>query len=336
MSTLARTEHVESVAAPAAKRRLREPAGVLVLILAFACGVYAWCCPLATIGAIGHFALWCGGIRSHFAQVGPYRVHYYEGGEGPPLIFIHGLGAESTNWVLAMLSFRRQYHVYAIDLLGHGQSEQPDIDYSVTRQSEMVRQFLADREALPADVVGISMGGWITLKLAIDHPDAVKRIVVADAAGLDFQTGLTVKNFLPANHEEFKTFMAMLTPRLHDAPYPLLRDFLRQVSQRAWITRRIFASFLTYQDVLDGKLQQIKAPALVIWGKEENLLPMSLGWEMQQQIPNASMVVCTDSGHLAIYECWNQVRPFIADFLATPRPTASYVKEVSIGAGVGR
>ena len=96
---------------------------------------------------------------------------------------------------------------------------------------------------------------------------------------------------------------------MHDAPYPVRRDFLNQVAERAWITRRIFDSFLTYQDVLDGKLQAIKAPVLVIWGKEEKLIPMSVGEEMKQQIPNASLLVCNDSGHLAIYECWNQLKP---------------------------
>jgi pimeloyl-ACP methyl ester carboxylesterase len=329
------TEQVEvAVAARDAitQRSRWKPLGIVFLVALVVLGVYAWLHPLAVVRSVGRFALWCGGIHSEYSKVGPYRIHYYEGGEGPPLIFIHGLGAESINWVPAMLTFRRQFHVYAIDLLGHGQSEKPDIAYSIAQQTEMVRQFLADRGAKPADVVGISMGGWVTLRLAIDHPDAVNRIIVADAAGLKFQTSITVNSFLPANHEEFKTFMAMLTPRLHDAPYPLRRDFLGRVSRNAWITRRIFDSFLTYKDVLDGQLQQVKAPALVIWGKEENLLPMSLGWQMQQQIPSASMLVCTDSGHLAIYECWNQVRPFIADFLSAKQPVAPYVSYVAIDA----
>ena len=284
------------------------------------------------IRTAGHFALWCGGIHDHYAQVGSYRVHYYEGGEGPPLLFVHGLGAESLNWVPAMLSFRHQYHVYALDLLGHGESERPDIAYSVTQQVEMVHDFLVQQKALPADVVGISMGGWITLKLTLDHPDAVKRIVVADAAGLKFQTDLTVNSFLPANHEQFKAFMSMLTPRIHDAPYPVRRDFINHVARNAWITRRIFTSFLAYQDVLDGRLQQISTPTLVIWGGQESMIPMSVGEEVHQQIPNSSLLVCNDSGHLAIYECWDQVKPGIAEFLNSPQPPAPYVRTVAIDA----
>ncbi len=319
------------VSAPPRKARWKR-IGLVLLLLAIGFAVYATVRPLSVLRAVGHLTLWTAGIHSHYTEVGPYRVHYYEGGDGPPLVFVHGLGAESLNWVPAMLTFRKQYHVYAIDLLGHGETQKPDIAYSIEQQSEMLHQFLVDRKAVPADVVGVSMGGWVTLKLALEHPDAVNRVVIADAAGLKFQTSLTAKSFLPATHEEFRAFMTMLTPRVQDAPYPLRRDFLNQVAEHAWIIHRIFDSFLTYQDVLDGKLQDIKAPVLIVWGKEEKLIPLSVGEKMQQQIPNSSLVLCADSGHLAIYECWNQLTPDVAKFLSSPNPPTPYVGEVAIGA----
>jgi pimeloyl-ACP methyl ester carboxylesterase len=302
---------------------------VLVLVIAFA--GFAWLRPLTLVRTAGRLALWRGGIHGHYAQVGPYRVHYYEGGDGPPLVFVHGLGAESLNWVPAMLDLRGQFHVYAIDLLGHGDTQKPDIAYSIEQQSEMLRQFLATQNIKSADLVGVSMGGWVVLKLAIDHPEVVNRLVVADAAGLRFPTSITVKNFLPATPVEFAAFMAMLTPRHYYVPLSVQRDFLRQVAEHAWITRRIFDSFLTYQDVLDGKLQEIKAPVLVIWGKEEKLIPLSVGEQMRQQLPNSSLVVCSDSGHLAVYECWDKLEPNVAAFLSSPSPAAPYVREVSTG-----
>lgn len=307
--------------------------GLIALLLFLAFGVVVWRCPLALIRTAGRVTLWTHGIHGHYTQVGGYRVHYYEGGDGPPLVFVHGLGAESLNWVTAMLDMRHQYHVYAIDLLGHGDTDKPDIAYSIEQQSEMLRQFLAIQNIKSADVVGVSMGGWVALKLAIDHPDVVNRLVAADAAGLKFQTNLTVKNFLPATAEEFNTFMTMLTPRQYPAPYPLRQAFLNRVAEHAWITRRIFDSFMTYQDVLDGKLQTVKSPVLVIWGKQENMIPLSVGEEMKQQLPNASLVVCADSGHLAVFECWNELEPEVAAFLSSPQPPAPYVREVASGAG---
>src|SRR5450755_2425843 len=152
--------------------------GLVVLLLVLAFAVFGMLRPLTLARAAGNFALWRGGIHSHYTQVCGYRVHYYVGGEGPPLVFVHGLGAESLNWVQAMLDMRRQYHVYAIDLLGHGDSQRPDIAYSIEQQSEMLRQFLATQNIQSADLVGVSMGGWVSLKLASDHPEVVNRLVI--------------------------------------------------------------------------------------------------------------------------------------------------------------
>jgi pimeloyl-ACP methyl ester carboxylesterase len=305
--------------------------GLIVLLLVIAFVVYASLRPLSVLRAVGHFTLLSAGIHSHYMQVGGYRVHYYEGGKGPPVVFVHGLGAESLNWVPAMLDMRHQFHVYAIDLLGHGDTEKPDIAYSIEQQSEMLRQFLATQNIQSADLVGVSMGGWVVLKLTVEHPEVVNRLVVADAAGLRFQTDITVQTFLPANPEELKAFMARLTPRDFHPPYPVERDFLNQVAEHAWITRRIFDSFLTYQDVLDGKLHGVHVPVLIIWGKEEKLIPLSVGEEMKQQIPNSSLLVCTDSGHLAVFECWKKLEPDVVQFLSSSQQPAPYVREVAIG-----
>jgi len=257
-------------------------------------------------------------------------VHYFEGGKGPPLIFVHGLESESLNWTQQMLDLRSRFHVYAIDLLGHGRTQQPDIAYSIEQQSEMLRQFLATQNIKSADLVGVSMGGWIVLKLAVEHPEIVNRLVVADAAGLKFQTNVNAQTFLPRTREELTAFMAVLTPRQYYVPYPITRDFLHQVAERAWVTRRIFDSMLTYQDMLDGKLQGVNIPVLIIWGKEEKLIPISVGEQMKQGLPNSSLLVCTDSGHLAVYECWKKLEPEVAEFLSSPAPPAPYVREFAM------
>jgi len=75
----------------------------------------------------------------------------------------------------------------------------------------------------------------------------------------------------------------------------------------------------------------VKAPTLVIWGKQENMIPLAVGEEMKQQLPNASLVVCADSGHLAVFECWNELKPEVKSFLASPQPPVPYVREVASG-----
>jgi pimeloyl-ACP methyl ester carboxylesterase len=307
--------------------------GLVFLLLVIVSVVCTSLWPLTVLRAAGRFALWGGGIHSEYAQVGPYRVHYFEGGKGPPLIFVHGLEGESLNWIQQMLDLRSRFHVYAIDLLGHGQTQQPDVAYSIEQQSEMLRQFLATQNIKSADLVGVSMGGWIVLKLASEHPEVVNRLVIADAAGLKFQTNLNARTFLPRTPDELTAFMAVLTPRQYHLPYIVSRDLLQQFAEQAWITRRIFDSMLTYQDVLDGKLQGINIPVLIIWGKEEKLIPMSVGEQMKQELPHSSLLVCTDSGHLAVYECWKKLEPEVAEFLSSPAPPVPHVHEFAMGKG---
>jgi hypothetical protein len=127
--------------------------GLVFLLLVIVSVVCTSLWPLTVLRAAGRFALWGGGIHSEYAQVGPYRVHYFEGGKGPPLIFVHGLEGESLNWIQQMLDLRSRFHVYAIDLLGHGQTLHPDIAYSIEQQSEMLRQFLATQNIKSADLV---------------------------------------------------------------------------------------------------------------------------------------------------------------------------------------
>ena len=188
--------------------------GLVVLLLAIAFVVYASSRPLSVLRAAGRLTLLSGGIHSHYAQVGPYRVHYYEGGEGPPLVFVHGLGAESLNWVPAMLSFRHQFHVYAIDLLGLATEAPSRIDYADLR----CRQFLwTGRRA--RHVVGVSAGGWVTLKFCsiIQRRQPPRRCKYA--------------NFGSRSHRQvfFQrrgsiVITAILTPRMRTRP-SLRRDF---------------------------------------------------------------------------------------------------------------
>ncbi len=315
--------------APARNRRFRQLAiAVLLVILTLA----VWAClrPLEFLRGVGKTVLWANGIHGEYVQIGPNAVHYYSGGEGTPVVFVHGLGADALNWVQQMIVLKRQHRrVYAIDLLGHGQSAQPDIDYSIAEQSEMVRQFLGSQGIPSADMVGVSMGGWVVLNVTVEHPELVRRVVVADAAGLDFQTAVTADSFLPRTPAEFTTFWAMLSPRPLPGAIVIVPDFLRQVGKHEWIIRRIFASFLIRKDILDGRLGSINTPVLILWGKQERLIPMALGYEMQREIPRSSLLVCPDSGHLAVFECWDRFKPEVENFLDAPQPPAPIVREIA-------
>lgn len=298
-------------------RRWSKSALVAVLLTVVAFVMFAGFRPVGTMRAATRLSLWLVGFRSEYTQIGPYRIHYFVGGEGPPVLLVHGLGSRADDWALTMKDLRGHYRVYAIDLLGHGHSDWPQIDYAIQKQTDMVREFMISQKIVPADVVGISMGGWVALQLASQHPELVRRLVLIDSAGLHFDTTLTVDSFSPTTPAELETFFELLTPKAQPVPSFLARDLLRLLGNHSWVAHRILSTIKTGQDELDGKLQAVTMPVLIIWGKEDRITPLSEAEEMKRAMPQASVVVLPGCGHIALLDCWDSVRPPLTKFLAS-------------------
>lgn len=291
----------------------------VLVLLVVAIVVFAFR-PVGTLRAFTRLSLWLDGYRSEYTQIGPYRIHYFVGGDGPPVLLVHGLGSRADDWALTMKELRSHYRVYAIDLLGHGHSDWPQIDYAIQKQTDMVQQFMVSQKIVPADVVGISMGGWVGLQLASQHPEMVRRLVLLDSAGLLFDTKLTVDSFSPKTPAELATFYALLTPKAQPLPDFVQRDILRLLGNHSWVAHRILTTMMTRQDLLDGKLQSVTMPVLIIWGQEDRITPLSEAEELKRAMPQASMVVLPGCGHIALLDCWTDVRPPLIEFLAAEPP----------------
>lgn len=110
-------------------------------------------------------------------------VHYVDyGGEGPPLLLIHGLGGSHLNWMLVARPLARHFHVVTIDLPGFGLSPPAHRSLHVSHQAALVARFVAEQfDGSPAFVAGNSMGGLITLLTAHRAPHAVRGLVLVDA-----------------------------------------------------------------------------------------------------------------------------------------------------------
>lgn len=288
-----------------------------VLLLAFAAVVYLR--PLSLLFAARDAYLFATGMRGHHVRVGAHRVHYYAGGEGPPLVVVHGVASRAADAALLYPALMKHRRIYALDLLGYGDSDKPrDADYSVRMQAGVVRGFMDALRIQEADMIGISMGGWVALKIAADHPRRVRRLVLVSSAGLEFPTTLRETSFSPANLDELRASLALQTDNAARIPTFVLRDFLRRSKQKAWVVRRSMASMLTLRDVLDGRLQRVRMPVLLVWGTADRIVPFSLAAKMQREMPHARLVALPGCGHLAIIECRRKALPAIVGFLRQP------------------
>lgn len=285
--------------------------GVLICVLLVVLGAAAtfYFAPLRVGDAGVRLRLWRQGVDSRYVNVDGYRIHYFEakaaqGQVGTPLLLVHGLGARGEDWAAMIPALRdKGFHVYALDLLGYGRSPRPDVDYSIALEEKTVVDFMQAVGVERADVGGWSMGGWIAMKLAIDHPERVDRLVVYDAAGIYFPATFTGSLFTPHDAAGLERLQAILSPHPEALPGFVQRAVITRLRRNAWVIDRSVGAMETGRDLLDFQLQRVTAPTLVVWGADDELIPVSVGEAIHRDIPGSAMLVVAGCGHLAPLEC---------------------------------
>jgi len=256
-------------------------------------------------------------VRSKYIDVDGYKIHYFEAlpparlramGDGMPLVLIHGLGSRGEDWSSMIPSLAAAgFHVYVPDLLGYGRSSQPDVDYSISLEEKTVVDFLKAVDVDKADVGGWSMGGWVALKLTLDHPELVNRLVVYDSAGTYFPPTFDATLFTPTDATGLRKLSAMLSPHPKEIPAFATRSVVRRLQRNGWVIQRSLTAMEAGRDLLDFRLKDVSHPTLVVWGGEDKLIPLSVGESMHRAIPGSEMLVVEGCGHLAPSECWKPV-----------------------------
>src|SRR5208282_2970221 len=162
------------------------------------------------------------GIESHSARVEAYRVHYLAEGpaNGPVVVLIHGLGGSAEHWRnLAPDLAESGFRVYIPDLIGYGRSERPaDFSYSVGGEASVVVGFMDALGLKQVELGGWSMGGWIAVLVAAQHPERVSRLMLFDAVGLDVPPTFDTALFTPSTIAQLNELEALLSP--HPQPIP--------------------------------------------------------------------------------------------------------------------
>jgi pimeloyl-ACP methyl ester carboxylesterase len=274
------------------------------------------------------------GLEERFAELKGVRMRYFVGGEGPPLILVHGLGGAAANWTeLAPLLLRR-YRLLVPDLPGHGGSTALPAVAGLEPFADRVA-LVAQREGmLPATVVGHSLGGMIVLRMVLRRPEDVRAIVLAAAAGL------SVGNIV--GRQLLSVFSTIRPGRLAGryrgwvSRSPLLRRFVFgfvSVADPVGLTDEAVEGFLAahllHTDVDSAwqalraddprqELEAVRCPVLVLWGAEDVQLPLDDAFEYTRRL-RARLRVIPGCGHLLIGERPDACNHAIEDFLGDGR-----------------
>ena len=263
------------------------------------------------------------GFHSEYVRVGSYRVHYFVGGKGTPLLLIHGLGARSEDWTPEMPAYAKNgFRVYAIDLLGCGRTDRPNIAYTIGQQVDLIQGFLSALHVEKADVVGWSMGGWVALEFALHHPPRVNRLVAMDSAGLKFKTELTPDILEPNTVPQLERLEMVLMARHYYIPGFVQRDLLRTMERNRTVVHRTLKSLLREEGDFAGRLGQLQIPVLLVWGQQDELIPPSVGKQMHDAIPHSVLELYAECGHMGPATCADRMVPRVMDFLRSQPPMA--------------
>jgi pimeloyl-ACP methyl ester carboxylesterase len=224
-------------------------------------------------------------------------VHYLEAGQGPVLVLVHGLGSSSEVWRDSIHYLARGYQVVAIDLPGYGKSDKPRADYSVAYHAAALNDFIDTLGAGKVALVGNSMGGWISAITALNHPEKVSHLILVDSAGLR-QDKLPTINLNPSTKEEERALLLSLFANRSFVTEKLVSDQWEYRKDMRPTVRVTLESFKSKLPFLEDRLNNIKVPTLIIWGKEDTLIPLSYAERFAKGIPGSKLVVIDSAGHL--------------------------------------
>jgi pimeloyl-ACP methyl ester carboxylesterase len=307
-----------------------------LLLVVVTAGLIFYRYPLWVADQHTRFHLWRVGVKSDYVEAGGYRLHYFEAtptsGGGTPLVLVHGLGARGEDWSAMIPALAAKgFHVYAPDLLGYGRSQKPDVSYSISLEEQTVVQFMQVMHVPRADVGGWSMGGWVAMKLALDHPEMVDRLIVYDSAGVYFPATFGPELFTPSDPAGVRKLIAILTPRPRKVPDFAAEAMVRKLQANAWVVNRSTASMIGGRDLLDFRLHNISQPMLIVWGSKDELIPLASGETIHRDVPQSVLNIVEGCGHLAPAECARPVIESTVEFLRAEPPMRGGEKTFSGG-----
>lgn len=257
------------------------------------------------------------GIRylSRNAVFNHQRFHFLEWGDpsAPPVVLLHGSNQSSHSWDLVSLHLADRFHIYALDQRGHGDSEWArDADYSSNAMAADAAAFLAEIDLPEVTVVGHSMGGMNALRLTLDHPESVDRLVVVDIGPeVSEEGGKVIRNFVTKNREfdDLDHFVASV--QKYD-PYRTREHIERTVKYN--LLQRADGKFVSKRDqgprlAATGEqrarsdrfsLEEVAAitqDVLIIRGGDSQILTPDGAIRFADALPNGTLTTVPNAGH---------------------------------------
>ena len=293
-------------------------------------------------------------MRHRVVDVGG-PVHYIDfGGDGSPLVMVHGLGGNALNWMDVGPEFAKRHHAVAVDLAGFGQTPLFARSAAVGANAELVVRFIEKVFGEPVVLIGNSMGGHISVLIGADHPELAERIVLVDPA----VPGVHVRRPAPSM---LGMMAALSVPGLAEnlldrrvksiTPEQLVREILSVVcADPSRLSREIVEAHIQLtreRETLGAqnnraflqatrslglrmadprfwaRARQVKAPVLVVHGDLDRLIPVAAARELVRRTHGWTLEVLDGVGHVPMMETPEVFIDVVSDWMAARIPAAT-------------
>lgn len=266
-------------------------------------------------------------FTQRFLDAGAVKTRVIEAGEGPALILLHGTGGHAEAYLRNLEAHARHFHVYAIDMIGHGYTDMPDVDYGPQTYVDFLRDVLDAIGAETACVSGESLGAQVAAWFAIQHPSRVDKIVMntgmllpPDELGRrDFQefieltkkaTGLPTRETIRERlrwlvHEEHSLTDELIETRYQIYTQPGRAETIGKIGKASLAT--LIDERVASEWAHAGLLAKIQCPVLVLWTRYNPGQRVPLAEEGTRHIPHGELVILENSAH---WPQWEEPEPF--------------------------
>jgi len=263
-------------------------------------------------------------------DAGGIKTNYLEAGEGPPVVLVHGSGPGVTayaNWRLTIPELARHFHVYAPDMVGFGYTDRPEgVTYGMETWSKQILAFLDALDLERVSLVGNSFGGGLALRVAVEHPERVDRLVLMGAMGVVFPIteGLdAVWGYEPS----FENMRHILDYFAYSRE--LVNDELAEVRYRASIEPGFQESFsamfpaprqrwVESMATPEDRIAAIAHETLIIHGRDDQVIPVENAMRLLHLIEKSEVHVFGRCGHWSQIEWADDFNALLVRFLSRP------------------
>jgi pimeloyl-ACP methyl ester carboxylesterase len=273
-----------------------------------------------------------------------HRVGLRLAGEGPVLVFVHGMASSSAAWTRAGALLARRFTVVAPDLLGHGETVTAGGDYSLGAQATLLRDLVVALGYERATIVGHSYGGGVAMQFAYQYPERCERLVLVGSGGLGLEVNLLLRLLTLAGAElvlpifcrrelaDAANTLARWTRAVGLRPTAAAEEIWRGYSSLADARTRA-AFFRTLRAVIGFDGQQVSAadrlalaanvPTLIVWGARDGIIPVEHAHRAHAGIPGSRLELFEHAGHFPHCEAPERFAQTVTDFVDATEPACA-------------